>query len=157
MITDVLPSALTDGILKKIMATLYISLGSNLGDKTLNLCDAKVLISQNVGKILAESSIYESDAVDFEGNPFLNQVIKVETEFLPENLLQKTQEIEKQIGRTQKTIFKNGKPIYRNRIIDIDILLYDDLQIDSETLTIPHPRMFDREFVMKPLKEVVSG
>jgi 2-amino-4-hydroxy-6-hydroxymethyldihydropteridine diphosphokinase len=72
-------------------------------------------------------------------------------------LLQKTQEIEQQLGRTEKTAKIAGKPVYSNRIMDIDILLYGNLQINTDTLTIPHPRMFEREFVMKPLQEVWRG
>jgi len=138
------------------MATVYLSLGSNLGNREQHLEDARIAILRDVGVIIAQSSIYESEAEGFEGNSFLNQVIKIETTLLPELLLQKTEEVERKLGRTQKTEIKNGKPVYRNRVIDIDILLYDDLQIDTETLTIPHPRMFEREFVMKPLKEVIG-
>ena len=133
----------------------YISLGTNLGNKQQNLRRAMNAIHQNIGKILAESSIYENEAVGFEGNIFFNQAIKVETALLPEQLLQKTQEIEKKLGRTHKTVIENGVQVYENRIIDIDILLYDDLQINTETLTIPHPRMLEREFVMKPLNEIL--
>jgi 2-amino-4-hydroxy-6-hydroxymethyldihydropteridine diphosphokinase len=137
------------------MSIIYIALGSNLNNKSQNLSDARDYIQQHVGNIVAESSIYENEAVGFEGNSFLNQVIKVQTVLSPEDLLQKTEEIEQKMGRLQKTIIKNETPIYQNRIIDIDILLYDELQIDTETLTIPHPKMFEREFVMKPLKEVM--
>jgi 2-amino-4-hydroxy-6-hydroxymethyldihydropteridine diphosphokinase len=136
------------------MSTVYISLGSNLCSREQHLHDAKVAIRNSVGSILAESSIYDNEAVGFDGEPFLNQVVKVETLLSSENLLQKTQEIEKKLGRNQKTVMNNGKPVYSDRIIDIDILLYDNLQIDTETLTIPHPRMFKREFVMKLLEEV---
>ena len=136
------------------MPIVYISLGSNLGNRKQHLKDAREYIRQNVGEIVVKSSIYENEAVGFEGNSFLNQVIKIETQFSPEILLQKTQEIEKKMGRIKKTGIKNGKPVYNNRIIDIDILLYDDLQIDAETLTIPHPRMFEREFVIKLLHGV---
>jgi len=139
------------------MATVYLSLGSNLGNREKHLEKARVAIQQEIGEIIRQSSISESEAVGFEGNPFLNQVIKVETTLSPEILLQKTEEIEKKIGRTQKTGIKNQKPIYSNRMIDIDILLYDDLQIDTETLKIPHPRMFEREFVMIPLQEMING
>jgi len=137
------------------MATVYLSLGSNLGNREQHLEKARVAIQQEIGEIIAESSIYESEAEGFEGYSFLNQVLKIETTLLPELLLQKTEEIERKLGRTQKTEIKNDKPAYKNRIIDIDILLYDDLQIDTETLTIPHPRMLEREFVMKPLREIV--
>jgi len=135
------------------MSIVYIALGSNLGNKLQHLSDAKKAIQQDIGEIMAESSIYESEAVGFVGNSFCNQVIKIETAFSPDALLQKTQEIEKQMGRTQKTVMINKIPQYTNRIIDIDILLYDDLQIDTETLTLPHPKMYEREFVMKPLEE----
>ena len=138
------------------MAIIYLSLGSNLGNREQHLKDAKIAIEQYIGKILAESSVYENEAVGFVGNSFLNQVIKIETTLSPKFLLKNTQEIEIKLGRTQKSIIKNGNPVYNNRIIDIDILLYGDLQIDTETLTIPHPRMQEREFVMKLLQEVMG-
>jgi len=137
------------------MPLTYLSLGSNLGNRAQHLNNAKNAIHQNIGKIISESSIYENEAVGFEGNIFLNQVIKVETTLLPESLLQKTQEIEKSLGRTQKTLIENGAPVYEDRVIDIDILLYDNLQINTRLLTIPHPKMLEREFVMKPLREVL--
>ena len=133
------------------MATVYLSLGSNLGNRELNLRKTIEAVRKNIGKILCESPVYENEAVGFNGNSFLNQVIKIETELAPEILLQKTQAIEKKMGRKEKTISDNGILVYSNRIIDIDILLYGDLKIDTETLTIPHPRMFEREFVMTPL------
>jgi 2-amino-4-hydroxy-6-hydroxymethyldihydropteridine diphosphokinase len=133
---------------------VYISLGSNLGNREQYLKDAKEAIRVDIGGIVAESSIYDNEAVGFDGNSFLNQVIHVETLLSPENLLKNIQAIEIQLGRTQKTVFTHGVPVYQNRIIDIDIILYDDLQIDTETLTIPHPRMYEREFVMRLLWEV---
>jgi 2-amino-4-hydroxy-6-hydroxymethyldihydropteridine diphosphokinase len=138
------------------MPIIYLSLGSNLGNREQNLIKVNNFISEDIGEIVARSSIYENEAVAFDGNDFFNQVLKVETCLSPESLLQKTQEIEIKVGRERKTVIKNGTPIYSNRIIDIDILLYDDIQIDSETLTIPHPRMYERGFVMKPLKEVIG-
>jgi 2-amino-4-hydroxy-6-hydroxymethyldihydropteridine diphosphokinase len=137
------------------MATIFLSLGSNLGNRELNLAAARNAIGKEIGEIVSESSIHETKAVGFEGNCFYNQVIKVETVLLPENLLQKTQEIEKKMGRTRKTVTKNGMPVYTNRIIDIDILLYDELTMNTETLTIPHPEMAKRGFVMKLLGEIV--
>jgi len=136
------------------MAIVFLSLGSNMGERDKHLREARDAILTEVGEIIAESSVYENEAVGFEGNSFYNQVIKVKTKLLPENLLQKTQEIERKMGRTQKTIIKNGLPIYSSRIIDIDILLYDDLQIDTEMLIIPHPKMYEREFVMKLLLQL---
>ena len=136
------------------MARVFLGLGSNVGNRAQYLSEARKAIQEEVGEIEAASSIYESEAVGFEGNPFYNQVIKIKTMLNPENLLIKTQEIEKMIGRTEKTVFQNNKPIYKNRVIDIDILLYDDLQINTKTLTIPHSGMWEREFVMKPLNEM---
>jgi 2-amino-4-hydroxy-6-hydroxymethyldihydropteridine diphosphokinase len=138
------------------MATVFLSLGSNLGNRERHLKEAKNAILHEVGEIITESSIYESKSDGFEGNSFLNQVIKINTTLLPELLLQKTEEIERKLGRTKKTYLINAKPVYHNRVIDIDILLYDNLQIDREELTLPHPRIFEREFVMKPLKELVD-
>ena len=137
------------------MALVFLSLGSNIDNRAQHLRKAREAIRQDVGIIVVESSIYENEAIGFDGNLFCNQVIKVKTMLSPEDLLQKTQEIEKKMGRTEKTVIKNGTPVYHNRIIDIDILLYDNLQINTERLTLPHPRMFEREFVMKPLKEVI--
>jgi len=138
------------------MAIVFLGLGSNLGNKAQYLNAAKDAIKQEIGEIITQSSFYETKAVGFEGNSFINQVIKVQTTLSPENLLQKTQKIEKKLGRIKKSIIKNGVLVYANRTIDIDILLYDDLQMDTETLTIPHPRMHEREFVMKPLREIMG-
>jgi len=136
------------------MAVVFIGLGSNIGDREHNLMKAKNFIHHEIGVIDLESTIYESEAAGFDGNPFCNQVIKVETILTPESLLKKTQEIERKMGREKKTIIKNGIPVYSNRIIDIDILLYDNLEVDTDRLTIPHPRMKERDFVMKPLLEI---
>jgi 2-amino-4-hydroxy-6-hydroxymethyldihydropteridine diphosphokinase len=136
------------------MAIVFLGLGSNLGDRVGYLREARDAIRKEVGEIIAESSIYENESIGFSGNVFCNQVLKIETSFLPEIVLQKTQAIEKKLGRVQKTNFEKDMPIYHNRIMDIDILLYDDLQIDTKALTIPHPRMYEREFVMKLLREI---
>jgi 2-amino-4-hydroxy-6-hydroxymethyldihydropteridine diphosphokinase len=134
-------------------ATVFLGLGSNLGNREQYLCEAKNAIQQEIGEIIAESSVYENEAVGFVGNRFCNQVIKIKTTLSPEDLLQKTQEIEQKMGRSEKTL-RRSIPVYSNRIIDIDILLYSDLQIHTKILTIPHPKMFEREFVMKPLREI---
>ena len=136
------------------MSIVYLGLGSNLGNREQHLMDARNDINIEIGNIISQSSIHETEAVGFKGNSFYNQVIKVKTALSPEELLQKTQEIEKKMGRTEKTTFENDAPVYTNRIIDIDILLYDDLQIDTDTLTIPHPKMYERAFVMNPLGEI---
>lgn len=133
------------------MATLYLSLGTNLGDRQSNLDTAIALIGQRIGTVSAKSGVMETEPWGFESsNRFLNMVIKVETDLEPFDLLHSTQDIECQLGRSKKTV--NGE--YHDRLIDIDILLYDSLEMNTPELTIPHPRMFEREFVMKPLLQI---
>ncbi len=132
------------------MALVYLGLGSNLGDRATNLTSAITALSLEVGSVLSLSSNYTSKPQGFESeNVFLNQVILVSTNLLPFNLLIKTQEIERNIGRSKK--LKSG---YEDRLIDIDILLYDNLIIDQLTLKIPHQKIKERDFVLIPLKEI---
>jgi 2-amino-4-hydroxy-6-hydroxymethyldihydropteridine diphosphokinase len=128
------------------VVTAYLGLGSNLGDREGNLERALGLLSQRmrVGKI---SSIYDTEPMDNTAQPrFLNMVCEVFTRLAPEGLLALLKGIESKMGRTGKT----GQP----RTIDIDILLYDDLVIDTLDLKIPHPRMTERSFVLVPLSEI---
>ncbi|MDR0863414.1 MAG: 2-amino-4-hydroxy-6-hydroxymethyldihydropteridine diphosphokinase [Candidatus Symbiothrix sp.] len=130
--------------------TAYLALGTNLGDKNLNLLIAIALIAEKIGIFSAISSIYHTEPWGFESpHSFLNMVVKVDTPLLPLELLRATQEIEKEMGRTQKTT-----SAYQDRIIDIDIILYDDLTFESEELTLPHPLYKQRPFVLEPLKEI---
>jgi len=129
---------------------VYLSLGSNLGDRKQHLETALKKIEKKIGKIANISSIYETEPWGFQSpNRFMNMAIAVETALDPEALLAVTQEIERQAGRKEKTTHA-----YKDRTLDIDILLYDDLEYNSDTLTIPHPRMYEREFVMKPMREI---
>ena len=131
--------------------TVYLSLGSNLGDKQANIKKALALISERVGEVLALSGINETSPWGYESQEtYLNVVIKVETGLTPEALLEATKDIERLIGRGDKTM--NGQ--YSDRVIDIDILLYDDLILDRPNLTIPHPLMHLRAFVLQPLNEI---
>ena len=133
------------------MSTLYLSLGTNLGDRRQNLKSALELIGSKVGTVVSASDIIETDPWGFESpNPFLNTVVKVETDLKPLEVLDVTQEIEQQLGRATKSV--NGE--YHDRLIDIDILLYDDLVMDTPELTIPHPLMYERKFVMEPLAQI---
>ncbi|MCL1937856.1 MAG: 2-amino-4-hydroxy-6-hydroxymethyldihydropteridine diphosphokinase [Candidatus Azobacteroides sp.] len=133
--------------------TVYLSLGSNLGDKNLNLLRAIGLIAERIGIFSAISSVYETAPWGFESpHSFLNLVVRVETAYLPLDLLEITQQIEKDIGRTEKTV--SG---YQDRVIDIDIIFYDDWVYQSEQLTLPHPRYKERPFVLEPLKEIISN
>lgn len=136
------------------MHIVYLSLGTNLGDKEQNLNRACSMLGQSVGKITKRSSMIETEPWGYDSpNSYLNMCVKIETLLEPIQLLDATQEIERRMGRTEKTINKQ----YHDRIIDIDILYYDDLQINTERLTIPHPLIETRDFVLKPLKEVITS
>jgi 2-amino-4-hydroxy-6-hydroxymethyldihydropteridine diphosphokinase len=129
------------------MSKIYLSLGTNLGDKKENLQHAVNLLSEKIN-ILKISSFYETEPVGYKDQPwFMNIVVEGITLLTPEDLLVFTQSIEQAMKRV-KTIV-NGP-----RIIDVDILLYDDVKIDTRTLVIPHPRMTERAFVMYPLFEI---
>ena len=133
------------------MATLYLSLGTNMGDRRKNLSSALELIGHEVGTVVSESDIIETEPWGFESsNMFLNMVAKVETRLQPIEVLHATQKIERTLGRNKKSV--DGA--YHDRPIDIDILLYDDLVMNTPELTIPHPLMYQREFVMKPLAQI---
>ena len=134
------------------MHIVYLSLGTNLGDKEQNLLSAITEIDRRIGSVRAQSAFLSSEPWGFESeHTFLNAAVCVETELSPNALLRATQQIERDMGRTQKSV--DGK--YHDRIIDIDILLYDDLHINTKKLTIPHPRMYERDFVLIPLREIL--
>lgn len=131
------------------MHTVYIGIGSNLGDRQKNI-DLAIEHLRNTPLIVVEkvSSIYETDPVG--GVPqgkFLNGVMRIKTALSPRALLTRLKEIERALGRTETVRFGP-------RLIDLDILTYGDLDIDEEGLTIPHPRMHEREFVLRGLKEI---
>lgn len=135
-----------------MMHTVYLGLGTNLGDKEANLKLAVEEIDKRVGKVTSLSAFYVTEPWGFSSeNSFLNAACAVDTSLSPFEVLSMTQEIERDLGRVKKTV--NGN--YSDRPIDIDILLYDDLQVNTPELTIPHPLMNQREFVMKPLSEIL--
>lgn len=130
-----------------ITSTAYLSLGSNLGDRLANLNTA-IDSLRKLGSVRAISSIYETEPVEFTSQPwFLNGAAELETELSSEQLLQETLKIEQRMGRIRDQA--KGP-----RSIDIDILLIGDQQIDSEDLTIPHPALHLRRFVLEPLAEI---
>ena len=145
--------------------TTYLSLGTNLGDKEHNLVSAITEIGRRIGPVRAQSAFLATEPWGFESeNTFLNAAIRVETELSPHALLKVTQQIERDMGRTQKSTVncqlstancQLSTVNYHDRIIDIDILLYDDLHINTPKLTIPHPLMYERDFVLIPLKEIL--
>ena len=135
--------------IEKFMARAYLGFGSNLGDREKRILSAMELLDRAEGvSVVSRSSLYETDPVgETDQPPFLNAAAGVETELSPRELLKLIREIEETIGRT---------PTYRwgPREIDIDILFYDDCIIEEEGLTIPHPRMHERAFVLVPLLEI---
>lgn len=134
------------------MHTVYLSLGSNLGDREATMRRAIGLLNERAGSVDRQSSFIETEPWGFEStNKFLNMCVRLLTTLSPEQLLMATKQIERELGRTQKSV--NGK--YHDRPIDIDILMYDDLQLSTPDLTLPHPHMQEREFVMVPLREIL--
>ena len=129
----------------------YIGLGSNLGNGPHNLDAAVALLQEQVGEVLFTSAYIESEPWGFAStHGFTNAVTVVRTDLEPLALLDVTQHIERQMGRTRK--HHRGEP-YSDRVIDLDILLYDYLHIETERLTIPHPLIEQRDFVRLPLEE----
>lgn len=129
----------------------YLSIGSNLGDKEDNINNAVSLLDKTVGAVCRRSSFYYSEPWGFNSeNNFVNIVVAVDTELSPIDLLHATQNIERMLGRAEKTTDN----VYTDRIIDIDIILYGNLHIDMPELKIPHPLMHLRNFVMVPLAEI---
>jgi 2-amino-4-hydroxy-6-hydroxymethyldihydropteridine diphosphokinase len=134
------------------MPTTYLSLGSNLGDRKQLLHTAINEIAERVGRVEAISSCIETEPVGFDSvHLFLNMAVRVTTELNPYELLKVLKQLERDLGRTRKS--HDG--VHYDRIIDIDILLYDNLEVNSEELQIPHPRMWERDFVIRPLKEIL--
>ena len=134
------------------MTELYLSLGSNLGDRAEMLHRAIALIGERIGTVQRVSSFIETEPWGFKSkNRFLNAACLVLTALSPEQCLEQTQQIERELGRKSKS--KGGK--YRDRPIDIDLLLYGDVTLSTPKLTLPHPHMHERDFVMIPLREIL--
>lgn len=135
------------------MHTVYLGIGTNEGNRAANISRAIALIADNVGKVTKQSTVIETEPWGFESaNAFLNCALCVDTQLEPLDLLEATQQIERQMGRKEKST--DGT--YHDRIIDIDILLYDDINICAGRLIVPHPLMLQRDFVMIPLREILS-
>lgn len=131
----------------------YLSLGSNLGDRHATMQQAILLLGKQAGSVDRVSSAIETEPWGFKSaNKFLNMCVRIITTLSPEQLLATTKDIELQLGRTTKSV--NGQ--YHDRPIDIDILTYDDLHINTPSLTLPHPHMHERDFVMIPLHEILD-
>jgi len=135
---------------------VYLSLGSNLGQREENLRKAIRLIHERVGEVVRQSSFIETEPWGFESDhPFMNAAVLCLTEKSPREVLRFTQQIERDLGKSKEHATQRGESSkFHDRPIDIDILLYDDLTVDEPDLQIPHPLMYERDFVMIPLKEI---
>lgn len=133
------------------MVNVFLLLGSNLGNRHEYLKKAIESIAEQVGTVIKESSVYETEAWGKEGEPdYLNQVIAVQTELWPRELLNQLLGIEKQMGRERKEL-------WASRTIDIDLLFYGNEVMDEEGLVIPHPRLHLRKFTLAPLAEIAPN
>ena len=133
------------------MATAYLSLGSNLGDRLRLIQEAVAALTVEAGPVTALSSLYETEPWGFSSpHRFLNVALALETTLSPEILLAVTQRIERDLGRTHKSV--DGR--YADRTIDIDLLFVGDAVLDTPALTLPHPRLHLRRFVLEPLCEI---
>ena len=132
---------------------VVLLLGSDLGDRKSNLENAKVLVNKQIGRIVKEGEIMETEPVGFTSETkFLNQIIEIKTDLSPIRVLKQIKSIEKKIGRIY-TEPKEGEK-YSSRIIDIDLLFYEMLNFQSIDLVIPHPQVVEREFVRALLNEL---
>lgn len=137
---------------------LYLGLGSNLGDKERNLREAIRLLGERVGEVTRQSSFIETEPWGFQSdNRFLNAAVLCLTDKTPREVLQLTQQIERDMGRCKVADAEGASRQYADRTVDIDILLYDDLTIDEPDLKVPHPLMYERDFVMLPLKQITNS
>jgi 2-amino-4-hydroxy-6-hydroxymethyldihydropteridine diphosphokinase len=133
------------------MPRLYLLLGGNLGDRPLYLAQAREHIAAQIGAVIQSSALYETAAWGKTDQPaFLNQVLEVQTELTPEQVLQGINGIEQELGRVRQEH-------WGARVIDIDILFYDDLVLQSQRLTIPHPQLHLRRFTLLPLAEIAPS
>ena len=130
---------------------IFFALGTNLGDKQKNIEDAYDKIEERIGRIISVSALYVTEPIGFESeNLFVNSVCEVVSNMDIYSIFVQTQSIEREIGRLEKS----QNLIYADRVIDIDLLLVDDLVINTPDLIIPHPRLHERDFVLSPLVEI---
>ena len=138
--------------MEKRLNQLYLGLGSNLGNKIENIEQALGLIHAEIGSITKKSTFYFSQPQGFvSNNDFVNMVIKLETDRTPFEVLEGIEQIEKVVGRTSKST-----GVFQDRLIDIDILYYNNEKICTNFLVIPHPFIFQRDFVQVPLMEILD-
>ena len=132
------------------MSKVYLSIGSNKGNRSLLINKAIDKIEKKVGIIISRSSIYQSKSWGFDSNDFYNLCLLIDTDIMPKSLLINLKKIEKSMGR------EDVDGSYSDRLIDIDILFYDNITTDSEDLKIPHPKIEIRKFVLVPMLEIAD-
>lgn len=133
---------------------IVLAFGSNLGDREEFILSAYRLLEEELGELIKKSSFIETSAWGFESdNSFINSVAEFETKKTPYEALEICNKIEKELGRQRNPLHKG----YQNRTIDIDILFYEDIVLDTPTLKIPHPLIAERDFVLTPLKEILPN
>ncbi|HLT53667.1 MAG TPA: 2-amino-4-hydroxy-6-hydroxymethyldihydropteridine diphosphokinase, partial [Flavobacteriaceae bacterium] len=129
--------------------TVLIALGSNKGNKFENLQAAVDAVYRQIGNVLAISKVYKTKALGFESDDFFNACMSVNTQLAPKKVLKLLLDIEKQLGRE-----RSSKTGYHARTIDLDVLAYDNEHVESNILTVPHPRLHERQFVLQPLQDI---
>ncbi len=132
------------------MSKVYLSIGSNKGNRSVLINKAIDEIDKKIGKIISRTSIYQSKSWGFDSNDFYNLSLLIDTDIEPKSLLINLKKIEKSMGR------EDIDGSYSDRFIDIDILFYDNIIIDSEDLKIPHPKIEIRKFVLVPMLEIAD-
>jgi len=133
------------------MKTVFLGIGTNLGEREENLRQAITLIGEHIGIITRVSSVYETESWGFKSETtFLNIVVMAETKLTPSGILGRILMIEAMMGR-----LREGK-VYKSRVIDIDILFFGNRIFENKVLTIPHPKIQDRRFVLVPLSEIAG-
>lgn len=135
---------------------IYLALGSNLGDREWYLEQAKALLAEALKVDMLCSQVLETEAVGFDGAPFLNQAVCFESDVEPEALLDLCQDIEARLGRPRHDAAYDaeGRRIFHDRTIDIDILRFNDREIHTDRLVIPHPQLWERPYVQDLLNDI---
>jgi 7,8-dihydro-6-hydroxymethylpterin-pyrophosphokinase len=148
------------------MKTVYLALGSNMGERAQNISRAIEAMSARGVRVVRRSALYETEPVDVRGHGwFLNCAVQAETDLMPVQLIRALLQIERELGRKRERVAANAGGLKGEskgglkepRPIDIDILLFGDSVVDAPELKIPHPRMAERRFVLVPLAEIARG
>lgn len=135
---------------------IYLALGSNLGDREWNLEQALALLAEALKVDMLCSRVLETEALGFDGPAFLNQAVCFESDIAPEALLDLCQDVEVRLGRPRHGIEYDatGRRVFHDRTIDIDILKYNDQEIHTERLDIPHPQVWERPYIQELLNDI---